>query len=85
MGSNEIVLTATGAGGERVQTSFFVNVVAPSLVSIETAFSQTATVYFDSSLDVLASDLTVTGQFNDGYERPLGRTPEETQALSGED
>ena len=85
VGSNEIVLTATGAGGERVQTSFFVNVVAPSLVSIETAFSQTATVYFDSSLDVLASDLTVTGQFNDGYERPLGRTPEETQALSGED
>ena len=85
VGSNEIVLTATGAGGERVQTSFLVNVVAPSLVSIETAFSQTATVYFDSSLDVLASDLTVTGQFNDGYERPLGRTPEETQALSGED
>ena len=85
VGSNEIVLTATGAGGERVQTSFLVNVVAPSLTSIETAFSQTVTVYFDSSLDVLASDLTVTGQFNDGYERPLGRTPEETQALSGED
>ncbi len=85
VGSNEIVLMATGDGGESVQTSFLVNVVAPSLVSIETAFSQTATVYFDSSLDVLVDDLTVTGHFNDGYDRTLGRTSEETQALSGED
>lgn len=85
VGSNEIVLTATGDGGERVQTSFLVNVVAPSLTSIETEFSQTMTVYFDSPVDTIAPGLTVTGQFNDGISRPIGRTPEETQALSGED
>ena len=85
VGSNEIVVTATGEGGERAVTSFSVEVVAPSLTSIEAAFSQTETVYFDSTLDVLVDDLTVTGHFNDGYDRTLGRTPEETQALSGED
>ncbi len=85
VGSNEIVVTATGEGGERAETSFSVEVVAPSLTSIEAAFLQTETVYFDSSLDVLVDDLTVTGHFNDGYDRTLGRTPEETQALSGED
>lgn len=85
VGSNEIVLTATGDGGESVQTSFLVNVVAPSLTSIETEFSQTMTVYFDSPVDTIAPGLTVTGQFNDGISRPIGRTPEETQALSGED
>lgn len=85
VGSNEIVVTATGEGGERAETSFSVEVVAPSLTSIEAAFLQTETVYFDSSLDVLVDDLTVTGHFNDGYDRTLGRTSEETQALSGED
>ena len=85
VGSNEIVLTATGDGGESVQTSFHVNVVAPSLTSIETEFAQTMTVYFDSPVDTIAPGLTVTGQFNDGISRPIGRTPEETQALSGED
>ena len=85
VGSNEIVLTATGDGGESVQTSFLVNVVAPSLTSIETEFAQTMTVYFDSPVDTIAPGLTVTGQFNDGISRPIGRTPEETQALSGED
>ena len=85
VGSNEIVLTATGDGGESVQTSFLINVVAPSLTSIETEFSQTMTVYFDSPVDTIAPGLTVTGQFNDGISRPIGRTPEETQALSGED
>ena len=85
VGSNEIVVTATGEGGERTETSFSVEVVAPSLTSIEAAFLQTETVYFDSSLDVLVDDLTVTGHFNDGYDRTLGRTSEETQALSGED
>ena len=85
VGSNEIVVTATGEGGERAETSFSVEVVAPSLTSIEAAFLQTVTVYFDSSLDVLVDDLTVTGHFNDGYDRTLGRTSEETQALSGED
>lgn len=85
VGSNEIVLTATGDGGERAETSFSVEVVAPSLTSIETEFAQTMTVYFDSPVDTIASDLTVTGQFNDGISRPIGRTPEETQALSGED
>ena len=85
VGSNEIVLTATGDGGESVQTIFLVNVVAPSLTSIETEFSQTMTVYFDSPVDTIAPGLTVTGQFNDGISRPIGRTPEETQALSGED
>lgn len=85
VGSNEIVLTATGDGGESVQTIFLVNVVAPSLTSIETEFAQTMTVYFDSPVDTIAPGLTVTGQFNDGISRPIGRTPEETQALSGED
>ena len=85
VGSNEIVLTATGDGGESVQTSFLVNVVAPSLTSIETEFAQTMTVYFDSPVDTIVPGLTVTGQFNDGISRPIGRTPEETQALSGED
>ena len=85
VGSNETVVTATGEGGERAETSFSVEVVAPSLTSIEAAFLQTVTVYFDSSLDVLVDDLTVTGHFNDGYDRTLGRTSEETQALSGED
>lgn len=85
VGSNEIVLTATGDGGERAETSFSVEVVAPSLTSIETEFSQTMTVYFDSPVDTIAPGLTVTGQFNDGISRPIGRTPEETQALSGED
>ncbi|HJA02842.1 MAG TPA: hypothetical protein H9797_05645 [Candidatus Gallimonas gallistercoris] len=85
VGSNEIVLTATGDGGERAETSFSVEVVAPSLTSIETEFAQTMTVYFDSPVDTIAPGLTVTGQFNDGISRPIGRTPEETQALSGED
>ncbi len=85
VGSNEIVLTATGDGGESAETSFSVEVVAPSLTSIETEFSQTMTVYFDSPVDTIAPGLTVTGQFNDGISRPIGRTPEETQALSGED
>lgn len=85
VGSNEIVLTATGDGGERSETSFSVEVVAPSLTSIETEFAQTMTVYFDSPVDTIAPGLTVTGQFNDGISRPIGRTPEETQALSGED
>ena len=85
VGSNEIVLTATGDGGERAETSFSVEVVAPSLTSIETEFSQTMTVYFDSPVDTIVPGLTVTGQFNDGISRPIGRTPEETQALSGED
>ena len=85
VGSNEIVLTATGDGGERAETSFSVEVVAPSLTSIETEFAQTMTVYFDSPVDTIAPGLTVTGQFNDGVSRPIGRTPEETQALSGED
>ena len=85
VGSNEIVLTATGDGGESAETSFSVEVVAPSLTSIETEFAQTMTVYFDSPVDTIAPGLTVTGQFNDGISRPIGRTPEETQALSGED
>lgn len=85
VGSNEIVLTATGDGGESAETSFSVEVVAPSLTSIETEFSQTMTVYFDSPVDTIVPGLTVTGQFNDGISRPIGRTPEETQALSGED
>lgn len=85
VGSNEIVLTATGDGGERAETSFSVEVVAPSLTSIETEFAQTMTVYFDSPVDTIAPGLTVTGQFNDGISRPIGRTPEETQALSRED
>ena len=85
VGSCEIVVTATGEGGERAETSFFVNVVAPTLQSFEVAFEQTVTVYFDSDIDLLAPDLKVTGQFSDGITRPLGRTAEETQALSGDD
>ena len=85
VGSCEIVVTATGEGGEHAETSFLVNVVAPTLQSFEVAFEQTVTVYFDSDIDLLAPDLKVTGQFSDGITRPLGRTAEETQALSGDD
>ena len=85
VGSNEIVLTATGAGGEQAETMFSAEVIAPSLISIAAEYDQKAKVYFDSSFDVLAADLTVTGTFNDGISRPLGRTAEETQALSGEE
>ena len=85
VGANAIELTATGNGGETAETAFTVNVVAPSLTGIEVQYRQSATVYFDSAPDILVPDLTVTGTFNDGFTRPLGRTAEETHALSGED
>ena len=85
VGANTIALTATGNGGETAETTFTVNVVAPSLTGIEAQYRQSATVYFDSAPDILVPDLTVTGTFNDGLTRPIGRTAEETHALSGED
>ena len=85
VGRAEVLVLAKGEGGETASASFYVDVIAPSLTSVEAVFEQTATVYFDSSLDVLVPDLTVTGLFNDGVSRPLGRTAAETQTLSGED
>ena len=85
VGRAEVLVLAKGEGGETASASFYVDVIAPSLTSVEAVFEQTATVYFDSSFDVLVPDLTVTGLFNDGVSRPLGRTAAETQTLSGED
>lgn len=85
VGENTISLIATGVGGEQAETTFTVNVAAPSLTAIDVSFEQTMTVYFDSALDVLVPGLTVTGTFSDGLTRRLGRTAEETQQLSGED
>lgn len=84
VGENEIVLTATGEGGERVQTSFTVDVQAPVLNGITVVFEQSSLFYFDSKISALAADLTVTGSYTDGYSRTLLQSAEETAGNCGE-
>ncbi len=81
IGENEISLT-TESG---ISTTFPVTVEKPSLLSLSATFSRGATVYADTPLDALPSQLTVTGTFDDGRSREICQTSEETAKKCGED
>lgn len=87
VGRCEITVTAWGVGGETVETTFLVDVYAPKLVSAELSYKQEGTVYFDTKLSALYDimNFTVTGTYEDGLERTILRTPEETSVNCGEE
>lgn len=83
-GESEVTVTATGQGGESVQTTVLIEVATPLLTKIAAVYKQDATLYYDSGLDAVKSGLTVTGTYSDGFQRKIYSTAEET-AAQGED
>lgn len=87
LGSNTVLVTAYGRGGETAVSRVTVEVVAPKLLSVALGYRQSGIVYFDSDVSVLYGimNFSVTGNYEDGRTRQILRTSDETASAAREE
>ncbi len=82
-----VTVTATGENGEEARAQIEIAVQKPRILSLSViAPDYPPKLYFDSPLSLLTEDggYTFKGMYDDGYERPICATPEETTEKCGE-